>query len=124
MILGSILLLFSILVFVPLIIINLPSDYFSSKENKAILRNMAFPFNMIIIIFKNGLGFILIIFGILLLFIPGQGLLTIFTGLLLMNFPGKRKLELYIVSKRHILNAINWVRTKSGKEKIREIYKN
>jgi len=122
MILGSILLLISILVFVSLIIINLPSDYFSNKDHKAILRNMIFPFNMIIIILKNGLGFILICFGILFLFIPGQGLLTIFTGLMLLNFPGKRRLELYIIRKKSVLNAINWLRVKSGKEKIVNIF--
>ena len=71
---------------------------------------------------KNILGILLLLVGIVLLFIPGQGLLTIFTGLMLINFPGKRRLELYIVRKNTILRAINWIRTRAGKDKIVKIY--
>lgn len=120
--LTSLLFLFFVLLIVPFIIVNIPSDYFSYRENKGVLKNLHFPFNLILILLKNGIGFILLCFGVLLLFLPGQGLLTIFTGLMLMNFPGKRSLELFIVSKRPILNVINWIRTKAGKERIVEIY--
>ncbi|MCK5674791.1 MAG: hypothetical protein KAH95_15535 [Spirochaetales bacterium] len=124
LVLGSLFLILSVLILVPLVIINLPSDYFLSRENKGILNNLSFPFNFILIMLKNGIGLILICFGILLLFLPGQGLITIFTGLMLLNFPGKRGIELFIVRKRPVLNAINWIRFKAGKEKIVEIFDN
>ena len=122
--LTSLFIFLSVLVVVPLVIIYLPTDYFLNRKNKGIINNLSFPLNLILITLKNGFGFILICLGILLLFLPGQGLLTIFTGLMLMNFPGKRGLELFIVRKRPVLNAINWIRSKAGKEKIVEIFNN
>lgn len=119
---GSLILLLSVLVIVPFILIKLPVDYFSFKENKGIINKLTFPYNLILVVLKNGTGFILVCFGVILLFIPGQGLITIFAGLMLMNFPGKRSLELYIVRKNPVLNAINWIRGKAGKEKIVNIY--
>ena len=120
---GSTILILSVLVLVPLILINLPVNYFSFKENKGIINKLPFPFSLILLVLKNGAGFMLVCFGVILLFIPGQGLLTIFAGLMVMNFPGKRNLELYIVGKMPVLNAINWIRSKAGKEKIENIYK-
>ena len=119
---GSLILILSVAVVVPFILIKLPVDYFSFKENIGIINKLAFPYNFILIGLKNGVGFILVCFGVILLFIPGQGLLTIFTGLMLMNFPGKRSLELYFVRKKPVLNAINWIRDKAGKEKIVNIH--
>ena len=45
---------------------------------------------------------------------PGQGLLTLLAGLLLMNFPGKYQLERWLVSRRGVLTALNWLRRRSG----------
>lgn len=103
----SILLFFAVLIFVPVFSIKLPADYFSKKENKGSLLKILFPFNYIFLIIKNSIGFLFVGVGIILLFIPGQGLLTIFTGLMLINFPGKRRLELYIIRKKSVLNVIN-----------------
>ena len=119
---GSLILILSVLVIVPVVLIKLPADYFSCKENSGIINKLAFPYNLILVMLKNGAGFILVCFGVMLLFIPGQGLLTIFTGLMLMNFPGKRSIELSIVRKKPVLNAVNWIRGKAGKEKIVNIY--
>ena len=121
---GSLILILSVLIIVPFVLIKLPVDYFSCKENSGIINKLAFPYNLILVVIKNGTGFILVCFGVILLFIPGQGLLTIFAGLMLMNFPGKRNLELHIVRKKPVLNAINWIRSKAGKEKIEDIYNN
>lgn len=119
---GSLILILSVLIIVPFILIKLPVDYFSCKENKGIINKFAFPCNLIVVVVKNSTGFILVCFGVMLIFMPGQGLLTIFTGLMLMNFPGKRNLELYIVRKKPVLNTINWIRGKAGKEMIVNIY--
>ena len=118
----SVLFIFGIVLIVPVLLITLPADYFAEKERNGIIKNFIFPFNLIILALKNSVGFIFVFLGVILLFIPGQGLLTIFTGLMLLNFPGKRRLELYIIRKKSVLNAINWLRDKSGKEKIINIY--
>jgi len=121
-IISSLMLMLSVVIIVPFILINLPVDYFSFKKNIGMINKLTFPYNFIMVGLKNGMGFILVCFGVILLFIPGQGLLTIFAGLMLMNFPGKRSLELYIVGKKPVLNAINWIRVKADKEKIVNIY--
>ncbi len=119
---GSLILVLSAIVLVPFIVINLPVDYFSFKKSIGMINKIVFPYNFIVAGLKNGVGFIFVCLGVILIFIPGQGLLTIFAGLILMNFPGKRRLELYIVRKKSVLNAINWIRSKAGKEKIVNIY--
>ena len=111
-----------ILFLVPFFLINLPVDYFSGKEFVRDKKNTKFQNHIFLVSLKYILGLILLGTGIVLLFIPGQGLLTIFTGLMLIKFPGKRRLELYIIRKKSVLNAINWLRVKSGKEKIVNIY--
>jgi len=112
----------AILFIVPFFLINLPADYFSERQYVRVKKNTKFPNYIFLISLKNIFGIILLGIGVILLFIPGQGLLTIFTGLMLINFPGKRRLELYIIKKKSVLNAINWLRCKSGKEKIVNIY--
>ncbi len=121
---GSLILLLSAVALVPFIVINLPVDYFSFKKGIGMINKITFPYNFILAGLKNGVGFIFVCIGVILIFIPGQGLLTIFAGLMLMNFPGKRRLELYLVRKKSVLNAINWIRGKAGKEKIMNIYSN
>jgi Putative transmembrane protein (PGPGW) len=117
------LILLAVIIIVPLLIIKLPSDYFASEKYNGIISQLKFPMNVLLLSFKNGVGFIFVCIGIILLFMPGQGLLTLFTGLMLMNFPGKRSIELYIVRKKSILNAINWTRKKAGKDIISDVYK-
>ncbi len=118
----SVLFFTGIVFLVPVAVIILPVDYFAGEKRHGIIKEFIFPFNMILLALKNLTGFVLFVFGIILLFIPGQGLLTIFAGLMLMNFPGKRRLELSIVRRKKVLNSINWIREKAGKEPIQDIY--
>ena len=101
---------------VPFVIIKLPEDYFVSEKKESPLKRLHFPLNYIILILKNIVGIVLVLYGIILLFIPGQGILTILAGLTLMNFPGKRKLIRNAAGKRVILEGINWIRRKAGKK--------
>lgn len=64
---------------------------------------------------KNALGFVFVIAGIAMLVLPGQGLLTILIGLMLLDFPGKRRLELWLVSRRHVRRGIDWIRSRAGR---------
>jgi hypothetical protein len=48
--------------------------------------------------------------------VPGQGILTILLGIMLLDFPGKRDLEYRLVSQPRVLNTINKLRHKFGKD--------
>jgi hypothetical protein len=48
--------------------------------------------------------------------VPGQGLLTVLLGLMLLDFPGRRRLEQKLLSRPSIVNAINHLRARFGKE--------
>lgn len=61
------------------------------------------------------LGVILFIAGLLMLFLPGQGLLTMILGLSLLDFPGKQKAVDKLLHIPSIQKALNWIRTKGGK---------
>ena len=51
-----------------------------------------------------------------MLVLPGQGILTILVGFTLLDFPGKFRLQRWIVTRRGVLESINWVRKKAGRE--------
>ena len=70
----------------------------------------------IVRLLKNATGGLFLIAGIAMLVLPGQGLLTILIGLMLIDFPGKRRFELALIRRRHVLNAVNWMRQKSGRD--------
>jgi len=118
----SVIIFLGIVLSMPILLINIPINYFANKRNEGIIRGIKFPFNILLLVIKNIIGFLLIIVGIILLFAPGQGILTVFSGLILMNFPGKRRLELYVVRKHSVINVINWIRGKAGKQLIKDIY--
>jgi len=59
-------------------------------------------------------GALLVLLGMVMLVTPGQGLLTLLVGLLLMNFPGKYRLERWLVGRRGVLTALNWLRRRGG----------
>lgn len=104
------------ILFLPLIIINLPEYYFV-KPNR--VKKSQHPFiRMLIVIIKNLLGFIFVLAGIAMIFLPGQGLLTIFIGLLLCDFPNKYRFERWLIHYKPIINTINWMRLKSGKNSL------
>ena len=50
-----------------------------------------------------------------MLVLPGQGLLTILIGLAVMQFPGKFELERWLVTRKGVLEGINWLRQRSGR---------
>jgi hypothetical protein len=64
-------------------------------------------------VLRNLLGGALVVAGIAMLVLPGQGILTILIGLLLMDFPGKRRGEIYLLRKRTVARAVNWIRSRA-----------
>lgn len=103
------------LILVPLLIVRIPSDYFSPQRRREAALSDQHP--LVRALFKtlmNLLGCILILAGILMLILPGQGILTILMGVMLMHFPGKDRLELWIVSRKAVIGTINWLRKRAG----------
>ncbi len=100
---------------VSLLIVRMPADYFDHRKPPDSWRGRHPAIRIFVLIFKNGLGVLLVAVGIVLSIpgVPGQGFLTILIGITLLNFPGKQRLELRIVRSRPVLNAINWIRTKN-----------
>jgi len=69
---------------------------------------------------KNLLGLLLVALGIVMSIpgVPGQGILTILLGIMLLDFPGKRDLEYRLVSRPRVLNTINKLRHRFGKDSL------
>lgn len=65
---------------------------------------------------KTLVGILLLLVGIAMLVLPGQGLITILVGLSLIPFPGKRRLELFLLSRKEVRSALNWIRFKANKD--------
>ncbi len=112
--LGSLALLVGTALLIPWLIILLPADFFA--------RLPARPFQgrhpviaILLIIFRNALGAVLLAAGIIMLFTPGQGLLTILIGLALIDFPGKHTLLMRLFSNPRVFNPANRIRRWAGK---------
>ncbi|GAB1264652.1 hypothetical protein NBRC116493_05180 [Aurantivibrio infirmus] len=104
---------------VPIIIIYLPTDYFTKEERGRLYYFDLHPvFHYVLVIAKNLLGLVLLAIGITLLVLPGQGLLTMLIGLLMMDFPGKYKVTRILVSKKVVHEPINWLRSKFNRDPI------
>ncbi len=104
------------LALVPFFVIRIPSDYFVPGKDCGHPRSdRHFVLRSIVRIGRNLLGFVLLVAGLLMLVLPGQGLLTILVAAMLLNFPGKRRFERWIVSRRPVLRAINWIRRRAGR---------
>ena len=96
----------------------IPEDYFINKKDSKIKKSNIFIW-YIVLIFKNLIGYSLILGGIMMLVLPGQGLFTIIIGLMMSNYPGKYSLEKKFIAIPTILKSINWLRRKSNKPPIR-----
>jgi len=93
----------------------IPHNYFVDKKRVSLIK-MKNPLMWLpIIIIKNSIGLVLILFGILMLILPGQGVLTIITGLIFLYYPGKFRFERSLVRNKLILNSMNWIRRKLDK---------
>jgi len=99
---------------VPWVVARLPHDYFN-QSHRAVWRLTADEpwYALLLGMLKNALGALLVLLGIIMLVTPGQGILTLLVGLLLMNFPGKYQLERWLVGRRGVLAALNWLRRRS-----------
>ncbi len=107
------------LVVFPLVIINLPEDYFVRDRRDPARHTRRHPAVWLVLtIFKNILGVALVAAGLAMLVLPGQGLLTMLIGVTLVNFPGKYALERRIVSRPSVANTLNRIRESAGRARL------
>ena len=116
---ASVLMFLGSLCTIPIILIKIPADYFSSLEtnSRINIRDLSF-FRLLYLIFKNTVGIAFILAGLIMLLLPGQGILTIIVGMCLLDFPGKYRLVRNIIRNKTILNTINKLRSKADKPPI------
>ena len=107
------------LVVFPLVVANLPSDYFVRDKRDPAHQQRRHPVVWVFLtVVKNTFGFTLILAGIAMLVLPGQGILTILMGLALTNFPGKFTLERRLVRQSSVGKALNRIREIAGKPRL------
>jgi hypothetical protein len=104
------------LILLPILIVNMPSDYFLAARRR---RRNATSVRRWYVILRNVLAMVLLVAGIIMLFVPGQGLLTVLAAIALSDLPGKYRIERWIVLRPGILRAINWVRKRYHKPPVK-----
>lgn len=104
------------LVALPIVVIQLPWDYFvRDRRTPAHLSRRHPVLWWVLTIVKNLAGLALILSGLAMLVLPGQGLLTILMGLALTNFPGKYALERRLVRRPAVASTMNRLRAAAGR---------
>jgi hypothetical protein len=109
----SILTFVGTLVALPMVVVQLPADYFTRDHHATRHHKQTAALRLPGLLGKNLLGIVLVCMGVAMLVLPGQGMLTMLIGLMLINFPGKRALELRLVRQPTVLRAMNWMRAKA-----------
>ena len=100
-------------------VVRLPLDYFSyRKRHRAPWADRPTAVRLTLLVAKNALGGVFVVCGIAMLVLPGQGILTILIGVVLLDFPGKYRLQRWVVGHGPVLNSINWLRRRRGREPI------
>ncbi len=108
------------LLIIPMMVVKMPEDYFLyDKSHLKDFRRQHPIIRLFSVIFKNILGAVFIVAGVVMLILPGQGVLTILIGFTLVNFPRKRALERRIIQNQAVHKVVNWIRAKAGKAPVR-----
>ena len=106
----SIITIIASLASVSVLLISLPSDYFSRKKRVRRIKNPVL--RLFLHLLKNACGLIFLIGGFIMLFTPGQGILSLLVGIILCDFPGKRRIERKIIARPPVLSTINRIRSR------------
>jgi hypothetical protein len=112
----SIVTFFGTLILIPILVIQIPEDYFAREKRIRLYKRDGHPvLQLALIVIKNIFGITFILTGIAMLVLPGQGLLTILIGVMLTDFPGKYRFERKLITRKKILRSVNWIRKKGHK---------
>ncbi len=113
---ASAVMIFAALVAVPLLVVQIPVDYFAHPHRAGAERPRRRSWlRLVELIVKNLFGCAFFVLGALMLVVPGQGLLTLLIAVTLLDFPGKFRLQRWVVTRRGVIDSINWIRRKAGK---------
>ena len=99
----------------------IPDDYFLEGQTSVMsrLRQRGLFRWLLVLLVRQVVGIVLLLFGIATLVLPGQGLLTVFAALCVLEYPGKHRLIHRIVCQRHIQQALNSLRRRANKPPLR-----
>jgi len=100
-------------VLIPLYFVRMSPDHFCRARRPSRLDRAPHWVRLMLTVLKNVLAVVFIIAGLAMLALPGQGLLTLVIGVLLLDFPGKHRVEQWMLSRRQVMAAINWLRAKA-----------
>jgi hypothetical protein len=108
------------LAIVSFIMVKIPAEYFRKDTPRDLWSDKHPVVRFLGVFVKNLLGLLLVALGIVMSIpgVPGQGILTILLGIMLLDFPGKRDLEYRLVSRPRVLNTINKLRHRFGKDSL------
>ena len=106
------------LAIVSFILVKIPANHFSKTRKTTFWSGPHPMLHAAGVVGKNIGGLLLVAIGIVLSLpgVPGQGLLTVLLGIMLLDFPGKHRLEQKLLSRPSIVNAINKLRGRFGKD--------
>jgi len=113
----SLVMFFVTLAIVPWLVTRIPDDYFSGERRGETSLEIQHPLlRLAWLLLKNLLGYLLILFGLAMLVTPGQGLLTVVIGLIMVDYPMKYRLERWLIKRKNVLKAMNWLRLRAHKK--------
>jgi hypothetical protein len=98
-------------------LVKLPATYFHSSHQRDFFEGQNRAIRWSGVIFKNLIGVILIVVGVILSLpgVPGPGLVTILLGLVMLDIPGKRPMETRLIKRPAVLQSINKLRARFDK---------
>lgn len=112
----SVVMFFGSLAAIPVLLARMPADYFVRSESPFASWRRRHPVaGGALLVVRNVVGVVLLLAGLVMMVLPGQGIITVLMALTLLNFPGKRKLELWIIRRRKVRGAIDWIRRRAGR---------
>lgn len=115
----SLIMFIGTLIAIPILVARIPADYFTRSDRAGGREQTKHPvLRLLGRLFKNVLGFVFIVAGLVMLVLPGQGIITILVGITLMEFPGKRAVERRIVAQPTVLRMINWMRARAQQSEL------
>lgn len=109
------LMFFLTLIFIPLVIVRMPSSYFVAKRRPRQWTTARLMFYVI----RNLIALLLFTAGVAMLVLPGQGLLTMLLAVAVSDMPGKYRLERWMLKQRGVLRSINWIRSRYNRPPVK-----
>ena len=108
------------LAIVSFIMVKIPADYFRKDRPRELWSDKPQVVRFLLVFAKNLLGLLLVALGIVMSIpgVPGQGILTILLGIMLLDFPGSATSNYRLASQPRVLNAINKLRHRFGKDSL------